>query len=157
MRRRSKAGGEPTKAQRRKTATRKSRIAPKAARPHGSSAAHEATKVARLIRERDDALWRQTTTAIENTRLLNEFHSDTALPSSVFDWFGRRVSTTLLVKREKGGHVGSETHRYRRHQEIPQTRQRNDDRKGKPAGQKNCPSHPDGSLQRHRRLGYPAR
>src|SRR5215475_14036888 len=72
MRRRSRAGGEPTKAQRRKTATRKSRIAPKAARPRSSSAAHEGTKGARLIRERDDALQRQTTTAIENTRLLNE-------------------------------------------------------------------------------------
>src|SRR5262249_26845047 len=54
------------------TATRKSRIAPKAARPRSSSAAHGGTKVARLIRERDDALQRQTTTAIENTRLLNE-------------------------------------------------------------------------------------
>jgi muconolactone delta-isomerase len=30
---------------------------------------------------------------------VHEDHSDTALRSSVFDWFGRRVSTTLLVKR----------------------------------------------------------
>ena len=33
----SRAGGEPTKAQRRKTATRKSRIAQKAVRHHGAS------------------------------------------------------------------------------------------------------------------------
>jgi signal transduction histidine kinase len=72
MRRRSRAGGEPTKAQRRKTATRKSRIAAKAVRSRNSSAAREERKVARLIRERDEALQRQSTTAIENTRLLNE-------------------------------------------------------------------------------------
>jgi signal transduction histidine kinase len=72
MRRRSRAGGEPTKAQRRKTSTRKSRIAAKAVRSRNSSAAGEERKVARLIRERDEALQRQSTTAIENTRLLNE-------------------------------------------------------------------------------------
>ena len=70
MRRRSKAGGEPAKAQRRKTVARKTRIAPKVVR--SPSAARKETKVARLIRERDDALQRQTATAIENSRLLNE-------------------------------------------------------------------------------------
>ena len=73
MRRRSRAGGERTKAQRRKTATRKSRIAPKAARPRISSAAREETKVARLARELKEALQRQTGTseilrAISNSR-----------------------------------------------------------------------------------------
>src|SRR5262249_20869619 len=48
MRRRSRAGGEPTKAQHQQTAARKSRIAPKAVR----SRKFEATKVARLTRER---------------------------------------------------------------------------------------------------------
>src|SRR5262249_51410527 len=72
MRRRSRAGGEPTKAQRRKTAARKSRTMPKAGGPRGSFAAGKKTKVAQLTRERDDALQRQTTTAIENSRLLNE-------------------------------------------------------------------------------------
>ena len=75
MRRRSRAGGEPAKAQRRKTAARKSRITPKAVRPRSSSAAREETKVARLTRERDEALQRQTDTAIENSRLLNELRS----------------------------------------------------------------------------------
>ena len=72
MRRRSKAGGEPAKAQRRKTGARKSRIAPKAVRPRSSSAAREETKVARLTRERDEALQLQTATALENARLRNE-------------------------------------------------------------------------------------
>src|SRR6516165_4778614 len=48
MRRRSRAGGEPTKAQRRKTVARKSRITPKAVQ---------------LTRERDEAFQQQTATA----------------------------------------------------------------------------------------------
>ena len=63
MRRRSRAGGEPAKAQRRKTAARKSRITPKAVRPRSSSAPREETKVPRLTRERDEALEQQTATA----------------------------------------------------------------------------------------------
>ena len=63
MRRRSRAGGEPTKAQRRKTVARKSRITPKAVRPRSSSAAREETKVAQLTRERDEAFQQQTATA----------------------------------------------------------------------------------------------
>src|SRR6516164_5035838 len=63
MRRRSRAGGEPAKAQRRKTAVGKRRITPKAVRPRSSSAAREETKVARLTRERDEALKQQAATA----------------------------------------------------------------------------------------------
>ena len=63
MRRRSSAGGELTKAQRRKTAGRKSRIASKTIRRRGSSAAGKETKVARLTRERDEALQQQAATA----------------------------------------------------------------------------------------------
>ena len=48
MRRRSSAGGEPAKAQRRKTVARKSRVTSEAARPDSSSAARKETKVARL-------------------------------------------------------------------------------------------------------------
>jgi hypothetical protein len=61
MRRRSRAGGEPAKAQRRKTAARKSRIAPKVVR--SPSAARKETKVIRLNRERDEALQPQRATA----------------------------------------------------------------------------------------------
>jgi hypothetical protein len=63
MRRRSRAGGEPTKAQRQKTAARKSRIAPKAVRPRSSSAAREETRVARLTRELSKARQQQTATS----------------------------------------------------------------------------------------------
>src|SRR5262245_327637 len=63
VRRRSKAGGGPAKAQRRKTAARKSSTSPKAVRPRSSSAAGKETKVARLTRERDEALQQQAATA----------------------------------------------------------------------------------------------
>jgi GAF domain-containing protein len=59
MRRRSRAGGDPAKAQRRKTGARKSGIAPKA-RPHNPSAAREETEVERLTRELKKALEQQT-------------------------------------------------------------------------------------------------
>ena len=63
MRRRSRAGGEPVKTRRRKTATLKRRNAPKAARGRGSSAAGPETEVVRLARERDEALEQRTATA----------------------------------------------------------------------------------------------
>ena len=62
MRRRSRAGGKAAKAQRRKTAARKSRIASKAA-ARSSSAPRKETKVARLTRQRDEAFQQQTATA----------------------------------------------------------------------------------------------
>ena len=63
MRRRSRAGGKSPNAQAPKAAARKSRIAPKAVRPRSSSAAREETEVARLTRERDEALEQQTATS----------------------------------------------------------------------------------------------
>ena len=63
MRRRSGAGGEPIKTRRRKAMTLKRRIAPKTVRRRSSSAAGQETKVARLTRERDEALEQQTATA----------------------------------------------------------------------------------------------
>ena len=63
MRRRSSAGGEPAKAQRRKTVPPKSRVTSKAADAKSSSAAREETKVARLTRELKEALAQQTATA----------------------------------------------------------------------------------------------
>jgi class 3 adenylate cyclase len=56
MRRRSRAGGEAVKARRRKTAARKRGNAPKAVRRSSSSAASQEAEVARLSRERDEAL-----------------------------------------------------------------------------------------------------
>jgi GAF domain-containing protein len=72
MRRRSKTSGEPIKTRRRKTVTLKRGNAPKAVRRRASSTTSQETKVARLIRERDEALQRQAATADENARLLNE-------------------------------------------------------------------------------------
>jgi two-component system NtrC family sensor kinase len=63
MTRRSTAAGKAAKAQRRKTGGRKSRIASKAADPSSSSAPGEKTEVARLTRERDEALEQQLATA----------------------------------------------------------------------------------------------
>jgi hypothetical protein len=60
MKRRSKAGGKSPNAQAPKAAARKSRTAGKAVHPRGSSAARQETKIARLTRERDEALEQQT-------------------------------------------------------------------------------------------------
>jgi len=56
MRGRSGASGEPAKAQRRKTGARKRRVSVKAVRLRDTLAAREETKVARLTRERNEAL-----------------------------------------------------------------------------------------------------
>ena len=63
MRRRSSAGGEPAKAQRRKTVARKSRVTSKAADPKSSSGAREETRVARLTNELNEARQQLTATA----------------------------------------------------------------------------------------------
>ena len=63
MRRRSRAGGQPAKAQRRKTAPHTGRIAPKARRGRSSSAANLETEVTRLTRELNEALEQQTATS----------------------------------------------------------------------------------------------
>ena len=63
MRRRSRAGGEPVKTRRRKTVTLKRRNAPKAVRNRSVSVPSKKTEVARLTRELNEALERQTATA----------------------------------------------------------------------------------------------
>jgi two-component system NtrC family sensor kinase len=62
MKRRSRTG-EPAKARHRKTVTRKRRNAPKARRRRSSFAGTHQTEIARVIRERDEALKQQTATA----------------------------------------------------------------------------------------------
>ena len=63
MRRRSRAGGEPAKAQRPKTGARKSRVTSKAARPSSSSAVRKETKVAQLSNELNEARQQLTATS----------------------------------------------------------------------------------------------
>ena len=104
MRRRSRAGGEPAKAQRRKTGARKKRIAPKAVRPRSSSAAREKTKVARLTRELKEARDRQRATAevlsaISQSKL--ELHS---ILQSVVDTASQlcRADVSVIFRLEGG-------------------------------------------------------
>ncbi len=63
MRRRSKAGGEPVKTRRRTAVTVKRHNVRKSVRRRSSSTAGRETEVARLTRERDEALEQQTATA----------------------------------------------------------------------------------------------
>jgi hypothetical protein len=63
VRRRSKAGGKSPNAQAPEAAARKSRIAGKTVHRRGSSATRKETKLARLTRERDEALQQQAATA----------------------------------------------------------------------------------------------
>jgi hypothetical protein len=63
MRRRSRAGGEPVKARRRKVVAVKRGNAPKSAHGRSSSAAGRETQVARLTRELNESLERQAATA----------------------------------------------------------------------------------------------
>jgi class 3 adenylate cyclase/putative methionine-R-sulfoxide reductase with GAF domain len=78
MRRRSRAGGKPPKSQRRKTAMLKHRNAPKATRHRGGSIAGKETVVARLTRERDEALLRETANS-EILRLISKSPGDLEL------------------------------------------------------------------------------
>ena len=71
MRRRSRAGGEPVKTQRRKTAALRRGNAPKPVRRRGSSAADLSKKVALFKRERDKAL-EQLSEALEQQTATSE-------------------------------------------------------------------------------------
>jgi signal transduction histidine kinase len=77
MRRRTRAGGKPIKARRRKAATPQLPDAPKVRGRHKPSGTNAKTKNALLKRERDEALAQQRAIAIENTRLLNELRQRT--------------------------------------------------------------------------------
>ena len=63
MKRRSKAGGEKLKGRRRKASEPKRRNAPKTVVGSKASPPGEQTEVARLTRERDEALERQAATS----------------------------------------------------------------------------------------------
>ena len=104
MRRRSRAGGGPTKAQRRKTVPRKSPVPSKAARPDSSSAAREETKVARLTRERDEALAQRNATS-ELLSVISRSKFDLqAILQGVLDTAARlcRADKSVIFRLEHG-------------------------------------------------------
>ena len=104
MRRRSRAGGEPAKAQRRKTVPRKSPVPSKAARPDSSSAAREETKVARLTRERDEALAQRNATS-ELLSVISRSKFDLqAILQGVLDTAARlcRADKSVIFRLEHG-------------------------------------------------------
>ena len=74
MRRHSKEGREPAKARRRKTVTRKPSNAPKAGRRRSLASTHE-TELARVIRERDEALEQQPHCSRPSSRARPYFRS----------------------------------------------------------------------------------
>jgi GAF domain-containing protein len=78
MRRRSRTAGGSDKTRRRKTATPKHRSAPKAKRNRGVSIAGQETVVARLTRERDEALLREIANS-EILRLISSSPGDLEL------------------------------------------------------------------------------
>jgi two-component system, NtrC family, sensor kinase len=104
MRRRSRAGGESAKVQRRKTGARKRRTVPKAVRPRSLSAARQETKVARLSRERDEALAQQIATS-ELLSVVSRSKFDLqAILQSVLDTAARlcRADKSVIFRLEHG-------------------------------------------------------
>ena len=101
MRRRSSAGGEPAKAQRRKTGARKTRITPKAVRPRSSSAA---TKVARLACELKEARDRQRATAEVLSAISRSKFELQAILQSVVDTASQlcRADVSVIFRLEGG-------------------------------------------------------
>jgi hypothetical protein len=104
MRRRSRAGGEPVKTRRRKTATLKRRNAPKAGVRRSSAAADQQTKVALFKRERDEAL-EQLSAASEVLKVISSSPRDSqkAMASALLRYVTRRPGLPMPCAKHWSG------------------------------------------------------
>ena len=113
MKRRPRAGGKPVKTRRLKAATAKRRVAPKPERRSGSTAAGPSDQIARLTRERDEALARELATG----EILASISGSMTDARPIFDaivlnllrLFGTRFAIVVLLRDgmiEMEGFVG---------------------------------------------------